>query len=243
MSITYLALSFLWYSAQNFFLRYFIKLICLIFSHFYSLRKIDLSFKVYLLIYSYHKITCTCLKYTTYFSHIYTFLWNHHYNQESEHFCHCQSDNSWCQLISYPLPSPQVETDMSSVILDNFLHSKISYKWNKLVCTFVWIRLLPLSMIVGVHLLSCVRLFANSWTTAHQALLSSTFSWRLMKFTSIESVMFSHLILCHPLLLPSVFSSIRVFSNESGLFQLVGSSSQVAKLLELQLQQESGQWM
>ena len=171
-------------------------------------------------------------------------MWNHHYNQDSEHFCHCQSDNSWCQLISYPLPSLQVETDMSSVILDNFPHSKISYKWNKIVCTFIWIRLLLLSMIVGVHSLSCVWLFANSWNTPHQALLSSTLSWRLMKFTSIESMMLSnHLILCQPLLLSSVFSSIRDFSNESGLFQLVGSSSQVAKLLELQLQQQSDQWM
>ena len=51
------------------------------------------------------------------------------------------------------------------------------------------------------------------WTATYQALLSSTISWRLLKFTSIESVKLSnHLILCHPLLLlPSIFSSIRVF--------------------------------
>ena len=53
-------------------------------------------------------------------------------------------------------------------------------------------------------------------TGAHQASLSFTISWSLLKLTSIESVMpSSHLALGHPLLLPSVFPSIRVFSNES----------------------------
>ena len=57
------------------------------------------------------------------------------------------------------------------------------------------------------------------WTTAHQASLSVTNSWSLLKLMSIELVMPSnHLILCHPLLLlPSIFSSIRVFPNESVL--------------------------
>ena len=57
------------------------------------------------------------------------------------------------------------------------------------------------------------------WTAAHQASLSITDSWSLLKFMSIESVMPSnHLTLCHPLLLPhSIFPSIRVFSNESAL--------------------------
>ena len=55
------------------------------------------------------------------------------------------------------------------------------------------------------------------WTAAHQAFLSITNSWSLLKFMSTESVMPSnHLILCHSLLLlPSIFPSIRVFSNES----------------------------
>ena len=67
--------------------------------------------------------------------------------------------------------------------------------------------------------LSRVRLFVTPWTAAHQALLSITNSWSLLKLISIKSVMPSnHLILCHPLLLlPSVFPSIRVFSNESVL--------------------------
>ena len=65
---------------------------------------------------------------------------------------------------------------------------------------------------------SCVRLFMTPWTAAYQASRSLTISWSLPKFMSIESVMPSnHLILCHPLLLPSVFPSIRVFSNESVL--------------------------
>ena len=57
------------------------------------------------------------------------------------------------------------------------------------------------------------------WTAAHQASLSFTISWSLFKLMSIESVMLSnHFRLCHPLLLlPSIFPSIRVFSNESAL--------------------------
>ena len=64
---------------------------------------------------------------------------------------------------------------------------------------------------------SCIRLFATPWTAAHQASLSFTILHSLLKLMSIGSVMPSnHLILCHPLLLlPSVFPSIRVFSNES----------------------------
>ena len=69
-------------------------------------------------------------------------------------------------------------------------------------------------------MLSCVRLFETPWTAARQASLSITNSWRLLKLMSIELVMPSnHLILCHPLLLwPSIFPSIRVFSNESVLY-------------------------
>ena len=56
------------------------------------------------------------------------------------------------------------------------------------------------------------------WTAARQASLSITISWSLLKLMSIELVMPSnHLILCHPILLPSIFPSIRVFSNESVL--------------------------
>ena len=69
----------------------------------------------------------------------------------------------------------------------------------------------------SVQSLSCVQLFVTLWTAARQSSLSITNSQSLLKLTSIESVMpFNHLILCHPLLLlPSIFPSIRVFSNES----------------------------
>ena len=70
--------------------------------------------------------------------------------------------------------------------------------------------------IISVQSLSCVQLFATPWTAACQASLSITSSWSLLRVMSIESVMpYNHLILCCPLLLPpSVFPSIRVFSNE-----------------------------
>jgi len=71
----------------------------------------------------------------------------------------------------------------------------------------------------SVQLLSCVQIFVPPWTTACQASLSITNFQSLLKLMSIESVMPSnHLLLCRPLLLPpSIFPSIRVFSNESVL--------------------------
>ena len=74
-------------------------------------------------------------------------------------------------------------------------------------------------MISSVQSLSHVRLFVTPWTAALQASLSITNSQSLPRLMSIESVMPSnHLILCHPLLLlPSIFTNIRVFSNESAL--------------------------
>ena len=82
----------------------------------------------------------------------------------------------------------------------------------------------------SVQSLSRVQLFVTPWITACQASLSITDSQSLLKLMSIESVMPSnHLILCHPLLPPSIFPSIWVFSNE------------VAKLLKLQLQYQSFQ--
>ena len=71
----------------------------------------------------------------------------------------------------------------------------------------------------SVQSLSRVQFFATPWTAARQASLSITNSQSLPKLMSIESVMPSnHLILCHPLLLlPSIFPSIRIFSNESAL--------------------------
>ena len=88
-------------------------------------------------------------------------------------------------------------------------------------------------------LLSCysVAKFATPWTAASQASLFLTISWSLLKFMSIELMMPSnHLIFyCNLLLLPSIFPSIRVFSNGVGCFY------QVSKVLELQLQHQSFQ--
>ena len=73
--------------------------------------------------------------------------------------------------------------------------------------------------VVVIQLLSLSQLFVTQWATVHQASLSFTISWSLLRFISIESVMLSnHLIICLPLLFfPSIFPSIRVFSSESAL--------------------------
>ena len=79
--------------------------------------------------------------------------------------------------------------------------------------------ILVMTLFVVIHSLSSVQLFVTPWTAAHQTSLSITISQSLLKLMSIESAMPSnHLILCCPLLLPhSIFSSNRVFSNESVL--------------------------
>ena len=78
-------------------------------------------------------------------------------------------------------------------------------------------RLGHLSLVV-VQLLSRVRLFATQWTAARQASLSLTIFRSLLRLVSIESMMPSHhLVFCRPLLLPSIFPSIRVFFNRTWL--------------------------
>ena len=70
----------------------------------------------------------------------------------------------------------------------------------------------------SVQSLSRVRLFATPWTAAHQASMTITNSRSLFKLMSIELVMPSnHFILCRPILLPSIFPSIKIFSKESFL--------------------------
>ena len=93
---------------------------------------------------------------------------------------------------------------------------------------------------ISVQTLSHVQLFATPWTAAHQASLSIIMSWSLLKHMSIELVMPSnHLILCCPLLLPpSIFPSIRVFSDESVLrirWQSIGVSA-LASVLPMNIQ-------
>ena len=88
-----------------------------------------------------------------------------------------------------------------------------SKKWKDIPCSWIW------RIVAVVQSLSCVQLFVTPWTAAHQASLSFTISWNLLKLMSIESVMLSHhLVLCCPLLLlPSIFPSISVFPSELAL--------------------------
>ena len=88
---------------------------------------------------------------------------------------------------------------------------------SKLICCFL--KHIQCIQFSSLQSLSCVRLFATPWIPAHQASLSIINSQSPPKLMCIESVMPSnHLILCRPLLLlPSIFPSIRVFSNESAL--------------------------
>ena len=85
------------------------------------------------------------------------------------------------------------------------------------MCVCVCIHMYTLSdsfplFVVVVQLLSCVQIFVTAWTAAHQAPLSFTISWSLLKFMSLDSVMLSyHLILFCFLFSPSIFPSIRVF--------------------------------
>ena len=98
----------------------------------------------------------------------------------------------------------------------------ITRVWKQQKCPSVngWIQKMCVCVIVVVvQLLSPVQLFVTPWTAARQASLSLTISWGLPKFMSIALEMpSSHLILCHPLLLlPSLFPSIRDFSNKSAV--------------------------
>ena len=90
--------------------------------------------------------------------------------------------------------------------------------------------LLNSGQVSSVQSLCHVQLFATPWTIAHQASLSIANSRSLLKLMSIESLMpYNHLILCHPiLLLPSVFPSSRVFSNQSVFFTSSGQSIAVS---------------
>ena len=133
--------------------------------------------------------------------------------------------------------------------LKPFLYSSSVYSYHLFLTSSASIRsLLFLSFIGPIFAWNVpLLLFSHSvmftsmtpWTAARQASLSITISLSLLKLMSIELVMPSnHLTLCGPvLLLPSVFPSIRVFS------QWVGRSHQVDKVLELQLQHESFQWI
>ena len=109
---------------------------------------------------------------------------------------------------------------LTSFLAQHFLQVEMflninNFKINCMLSTFFS----SLSQFSSVQWLSHVRLFVTPWTAAHQASLSITNSWSLLKLMSIKLGMPSnHLALCHPLLLlPSIFPNIRVFSDESVL--------------------------
>ena len=123
--------------------------------------------------------------------------------------------NVWQQLrLEKPRVGRQVGTkDSSSSPYPNWLCESfcVSGRGGHFIFLLLFLPELPQS-------LSCVQFFVTPWTSACQALLSFTISQGLLKFTSIKLVISSkHLVLCYPLLLPSIFCSIRVFSNESAL--------------------------
>ena len=130
------------------------------------------------------------------------------------------------------------EAEMMTLIVDLFeasmRHRRGDIMWNNNIREGITLVCHNSHFSQFIQLLSCVRLFVTPWNAACQASLSITNSRSLLKFMPIKLVMqSSHLILCHPLLLlPLLFPSTRVFSNESVLR---------IKVLELQLQHHSFQ--
>ena len=111
------------------------------------------------------------------------------------------------------LPNHRHQTQVSHIAGGFF--SQLSQKGSPII-TMINSKYACFSQFSSIQLLSHVWFFVTPWTAARQASLSITNSQSWLKLISIELVMPSnHLILCHPLLLPSVFPSIGVFSNES----------------------------
>ena len=107
----------------------------------------------------------------------------------------------------------------SSLKIHNpFIYTIFILQWLLMILMFYWLNL-KRNFAVAIQSLTPVWFFPTPWTAACQAFLSFTMSWNLLKFVSIESVILSNdLMLCFSLpLLPSIFPSVRVFSNESAL--------------------------
>ena len=159
-------------------------------------------------------------------------LWEHLWNWAGAPRVICAKGSPWVLRIivgwivslTFTCWSPKVQALRRWLFRDRILTEVIKAEWGHFVV---------------VQSPSHVQLFATPWTAARQASLSLTISWTLPKFMSSEWVMPSnHLILCcSPL--PLAFN----LSQHQGLFQWVSSSHQVAKVLELQLQLQSFQWM
>ena len=106
---------------------------------------------------------------------------------------------------------------LKTILNCNVLNLQCCISFNSTAKWFSYMYMHTCAFVI-VHLPSRVWLFSTPWTAARQASLSLTISWILSKFMYIELVMPSNqLILCCPVLLPSIFPSIRVFSSESAL--------------------------
>ena len=139
-----------------------------------------------------------------------TFLCVRYYSSFWGYRCeHTQSCSHGAYVLWVETEMKQVQTVISAVKKANQSNGRESVRgWGSWEAVSDWIV---------VQLLSCVQLFVTPWTAACQASLSITNSQNLLKLMSIEFMMpSSHLTLCHTLfLLPSIFPSFRVFSNES----------------------------
>ena len=126
--------------------------------------------------------------------------------------------NSFMQLKNPETQPNKHQTITHLKATSNSLSISINFSQNIRFCNIDSFPSMGRKTFSVVQLLSHVWFFATPWTEARLALLSSTIFGNLLTLMSIESVMSSnHLILCCPLLPPSVFSSIRAFSNESDL--------------------------
>ena len=121
------------------------------------------------------------------------------------------------------------------------LPSTVMWKRNQLLLYLIYVFFIYFLPFV-FQSLSCVLLFVTPWTAAYQASVSFSSSWRLLKFMSIESVMLSNQLILRKIKMFPCTPALS-FSQHQGLFQWVGSSHQVAKILEFQLQYKSFQWI
>ena len=139
------------------------------------------------------------------------------------------------------LSAPVTVTNIPDVPQSLFLTFHPSYShftlWGLFQLTFWMLVFFCSGCTFVVQLLIHAQLFATLWTTACQPSLSSAISWSLLKFMSIELVMLSsHLILSHLLLLlPSIFPSIRIFSNWGSLIPLHFCAIRVVSSVYLRL--------
>ena len=119
-------------------------------------------------------------------------------------------------MVSKLSPIPMCLSEKCEV--ETFMRIKSLWGHCLLVLPILSIRFTRGSKPQSGQSLSHAQLFATPWTATHQASLSITDSWSLLKLMSIESLIPSnYLVLCYTILPPSVFPSIRVFSNESAL--------------------------